>query len=417
MSRPLTLLFKVILPIALIAGGVSTFVHFKNTKPVEKPKPVAERVWNVSAIEVNPGAISPKISVFGSLLAAREVELRSLVAGEVIKVGESFRDGGFIKSGELLVEIDPFSYEAALDEKRSSLLEAKARLEELEATNASDRILLDRDLEILELEERNLARSEKLRKKGNISDKSLDAAQTSLSRQKQQVAQRRSQLNVMDAKIGQQKATIQRMEVSVRVAMRDLENTRLVAPFDGYVSEVSAELGKRLDARDKVAQFLEADQLEARFHLSNRQYGVILKSNSGIVGRPITAIWKAGDKATEFKGRVDRVGSTITANTGGIEVFAVLDKAPEIALVRSGAFVEILLNGETYDQAVSVPDFAVFDNMVVYVAKEGVLEKRDVQVLFDNGDTVVITGNLKKGDKLVTTRFAEIGPGMRVEIR
>lgn len=257
MSRPLTLMFKVILPIALIAGGAATFVHFKNTKPVEKPKPVAERVWNVSAIEVDPGAISPKISVFGSLLAAREVELRSLVAGEVINVGETFRDGGFIKNGELLVEIDPFSHEAALDEKRSSLLEAKARLQELEATNTADRILLARDLEILELEERNLARSEKLRKKGNISDKSLDTARTTLSRQKQQVAQRRSQLNVMDAKIGQQKATIQRIEVSVRVAERDLRNTRLVAPFDGYVSEVSAEIGKRLDARDKVARFLE----------------------------------------------------------------------------------------------------------------------------------------------------------------
>lgn len=304
-----------------------------------------------------------------------------------------------------------------MSEKESSLKEAEARLRELRAMLASDKALLEQDREILTLEERNIDRSETLKKRGNISDKALDTARTSLSRQRQQVAQRNAQIDIMGAKIGQQQAVIERLKVAVKLAERDLKNTRLVAPFDGFVSDVSAELGKRLDARDKVARFLESGNLEARFHLSNRQYGVLLQSSGGVEGRPIQVVWNAGSKQTKFKGVIERVGSEIEAATGGIEVFATLQSGPGIENARAGAFVEILLDGERYANAISVPDFAVFDDKAIFVAKEGKLERRNVEVLFDNGSEKIIRGDIAVGDQIITTRFAEIGPGIQVEIR
>ncbi|MBO6827392.1 MAG: efflux RND transporter periplasmic adaptor subunit [Sneathiella sp.] len=417
MSKSSGIALKAILPIVLLGAGVLAFQFMVATKPEEKPRPVKPRIWNVAAQEVTLTTVAPEIRVYGTLAAARDVELRSLVAGEVLSVGPNFRDGGRLEAGDLLIEIDPFSYEAALSEKKSSLREAEAKLRELRATLASDKVLLERDQEILKLEERNLARSETLKKKGNISDKSLDTARTSLSRQRQQVAQRQAQLDIMGAKIGQQQASIDRLNVAVEVAERDLKHTRLTAPFAGYVSEISAELGKRLDARDKVARFLEADNLEARFHLSNRQYGVLLQSNEGVAGRPIKVVWSAGTKKMIFNGVIDRVGSAIDAATGGIEVFATLQNEGGTANVRAGAFVEVLLEGEKYPDALSVPDFAVFDDQSVFVVEDGKLVKRAIEVLFDNGAEKIIRGDLKAGEKIVTTRFAEIGPGIQVEVR
>ncbi len=417
MSKSSGIALKAILPIVLLGAGALAFQFMVATKPEEKPRPVKPRIWNVAAQEVTLTTVAPEIRVYGTLAAARDVELRSLVAGEVLSVGPNFRDGGRLDVGDLLIEIDPFSYEAALSEKKSSLREAEAKLRELRATLASDKVLLERDQEILKLEERNLARSETLKKKGNISDKSLDTARTSLSRQRQQVAQRQAQLDIMGAKIGQQQASIDRLNVAVEVAERDLKHTRLTAPFAGYVSEISAELGKRLDARDKVARFLEADNLEARFHLSNRQYGVLLQSNEGVAGRPLKVVWSAGTKKMVFNGVIDRVGSAVDAATGGIEVFATLQNEGRAANVRAGAFVEVLLEGEKYPDALSVPDFAVFDDQSVFVVEDGKLVKRAIEVLFDNGAEKIIRGDLKAGEKIVTTRFAEIGPGIRVEVR
>jgi len=417
MRNRMGLILKIVLPLVLLAVGVGGFQYMVATKPEEKPRPVEIRVWNVSAQVAAPATISPEIRVYGTLAAARDVELRALVAGEVLSVGARFRDGGRLKAGDLLVQIDPFQYEANLVEKESSLKEAEARLRELRATLASDKVLLERDQEILKLEERNLARSETLKKKGNISDKALDTARTTLSRQRQQVEQRKAQLDIMGAKIGQQQAIIDRLKVAVKLAERDLKHTRLVAPFDGFVSDVSAELGKRLDARDKVARFLEAGNLEARFHLSNRQYGVLLQTHAGLDGRPIRVVWKTGNKQSEFEGVIDRVGSEIDAATGGVEVFAILKSGPGIENVRAGAFVEVLLEGERYENALTVPDFAVFDDQAVFVVEDGKLAKRTIEVLFDNGSQKIIRGDVKEGEQIVTTRFAEIGPGIQVEVR
>ncbi|MEP3247832.1 MAG: efflux RND transporter periplasmic adaptor subunit [Sneathiella sp.] len=411
------IIFRILVPLIILAVGAGGFAYFVATKPEEKPVPVEERVWNVAALTVNLSDRAPEISLFGTLIPSRDVELRSLVAGEVIRVGDNLKEGALLEKGDVLIEIDPFDFEASLTEKKASALEARSRLVELRATAKSDRASLARDKEILELDIRNLERSKKLSKKGNISDKALDDARSALSRQRQQVEQRSAQLEIQQARIGQQQAVLERLEVGVKRAQRDLENTRLVAPFRGYVSQIEAELGKRLDARDKVARFIDAGQLEVSFHLSDRQYGILRASQGGVIGRPVTVGWKAGQKTFPFSGTIARIGSEISADTGGISVYAVLQKGSEIAAVRPGAFVDVLLTGERYPNALELPEHAVYDNRRVYIVSEGRLEERTIQVLYDNGETLLVTGELEDGDQLVTTRFAEIGPGLKVEIR
>ncbi len=413
----LRIIFKIILPLLILSVGGGAFAYFLATKPVEKPVPVKERVWNVAVQDVRLSDRAPSLSLFGTLIAARDVELRSLVAGEVIRVGEIFKEGAVLEKGDLLVEIDPFDYEAALAEKKASALEARSRLEELKATERSDRASLARDKEILALDIRNLKRSEKLAKRGNLSDKALDDARSALSRQRQQVEQRSAQLDIQQARIGQQQAVLQRLEVGIKRAERDLTHTRLVAPFKGYVSQIEAELGKRLDARDKVARFTDAGQLEVSFHMSNRQYGILGASRDGVIGRPVSVSWKAGSRNHVFNGTIARIGSEISADTGGIQIYAVLDRTAAVAKVRPGAFVEVTLTGETYVNALEVPEHAVYGDKIVYVVSNGRLEERAVTTLYNNGDSLLISGELKDGDKLVTTSFAEIGPGLKVEVR
>ncbi len=411
------LIFKIILPLIILGGGVGGYRYFVATKAVETPEAVKERVWNVAVEKVQLSVLAPSVRIFGTLIPARDVELRSLVAGEVVRVSDHFKEGALLKKGEALIEIDPFDYEAILAERKATALEAQSRLVELKATRKSDRDSLARDREILAVDIRNLKRSELLAKRGNISVRALDDARNSLSRQHQKVEQRDAQLAVQGARIGQQEAVLTRLEIGVLRAERDLSNTRLIAPFDGYVSELGAELGKRVDAKDRIARMIDASQLEVQFHLSDRLYGVLIASKGGVISRPISVSWQTGNKEHVFKGNIARIGSEIKAETGGIEIYAILDSGSLIAEARPGAFVEVTLTGEPYANAIRIPEYSVYDGNTVYVVEEGRLVARTISVLFDNGDNLLITGDLKDGDQLVTTRFAEIGPSLKVEIR
>ncbi|MCF8468853.1 MAG: efflux RND transporter periplasmic adaptor subunit [Sneathiella sp.] len=411
------LFLKALLPLVILLLGVGIFVYLVETKPVIEPEVVAERVWTISAIPVKIMDQSLDLALFGSLKAARDVELRSLVSGEVIEVGDNFREGALLEKGELLVGVDPFEFQARLDESDAGLQEAKSRLNELNATLRSEQAALNRDREVLEREVRNVERAESLSKSGNISAKSLDDAHSALSRQRQAVELREAQLDILKARIGQQRSVIQRLDVGVRRAQRDLENTRLRAPFRGYLTEVNAEYGKNIGASDKVARLIDASEMDVQFLLSDSQYGLLVANSAGIIGRPVTVKWQSGDAELSFSGEVARLSSEISSDTGGVEVFAVLKASDNIDLLRPGAFVEIVLSGNRYTDVAKLPDNSIFNTNTIYAVNNGRLEPRKIDIVARDGSDVFVRGDLHEGDLVVTTRFPEIGQGIKVEVR
>ncbi len=412
------LIMKIVLPLVFLALGVMGFRYFLATKPVETPKEVVERSRNVSAMTAKPSEITSQIKVYGELVSARSVDLRSLVGGEVIQVSEQLIEGARIPEGNILLEVDPFEYEATVRERQASLIEAKSRLQELQASERSERVLLQQDREILELEKRNLSRAETLKKRGNISDKAMDDAQTALSRQQQQVEQRSAQLDIQKARIGQQRAVVQRLQVALERAERDLQNTHLIAPFGGYIQNVSVELGKKIDAKDLVATLIDDTRIEVRFHLSNAQYGALVSSQNGLIGRPLQVRWQAGSSSVDFSGVIARIGSSIQSTTGGVDVYARLEPSDKLERIRIGAFVEVSLAGISYPSAIRIPDYALFSGSEIFKIVDGRLQPITVELLENEGESLIITApELRAGDQILTTRFAEAGPGIKVEIR
>ena len=121
---------KIAIPTLFILGPLfiaTIMVMWPQSLTTKAP---TEKFWTVSAIPVQYGDYQPDLMLFGEIVAGRDIELRSLVAGQVIATGSAFREGGRVGLGELLVEIDPFEYQAALDEGRAQLNEAIARLAE-----------------------------------------------------------------------------------------------------------------------------------------------------------------------------------------------------------------------------------------------------------------------------------------------
>ena len=177
----------------LVVGAICLAGCAKDAPPTDKPAP------EVTVSQPVAREVTDYFEFPGCTEAVSEVEIRARVTGYIMKV--NFEDGQEVKACQVLFEIDPRPYEAALDK-------AKGELALLEATQ--------------EKAEADLARSERLRPSGAISQDEYEQ-------------------NV--AKLKQAKAGIASAKAAVAQAALDLEFTKIVSPIDGRVSKARIREG------------------------------------------------------------------------------------------------------------------------------------------------------------------------------
>ena len=107
----------------------------------------------------------------------------------------------------------------------------------------------------------------------------------------------------------------------------------------------------------------------------------------------------------------------IDSASGGIDLHArLLDHGLQSPL-RPGAFVTVVLPYVVYRQVARLPEAALHGQSHVFVVVAGRLEKRRVELVARIANDVLLRGEIRDGDRVVVTRYSEIGPGAKVEVR
>lgn len=407
---------KVLLPIFILLLAVAFAGYLRATKPPLQRTEIKERVWLVETVPASIATITPRLKLYGEIVAGQEVELRPLVSGRVVKLGDRFAEGGIVKKGAMLVTIDPFDYAAEVAERKAQLAEASAKLKQLQEELLSEKAQITSDKLQIGLRERDVLRRENLRKRGAGSEKSFDDARMALTDQRRQLAVRRKTIATLESRVVQQEAAITRAEVALRRAERNLEETRLTAPFAGFLRDVSTSLGKRVSTNDRVARLINAGRLEARFQISDDEYGRLI-AQAPIKGMKAEVVWRTRAKTFTYEAAIERTSGRVESGSGGIHLFARIKNMDVTTVLRPGVFVEIGILDRRYSNVVRLPDGALHGEDTVYVVVGGRLQSRKVSVVARTGNDVLVRGALKPDDKVVANIFAEIGPGVKVEIR
>ena len=417
MARRRYRFLKIALPLLTLVCAVLAVGYLRATKPEIERTGFEERARAVAAATVRIADVQPSISAYGEVVAERDVELRALVAGPVVAVGTNFVNGGTVRAGDLLVEIDPFEYRAAVTEAEASLAEARAQRAETEAELGAEKAGLVEERTQLELAERELERRQDLLAKGTAAQKSVDDALVRRSERARAAAGTERRAAGLRARLARQDAVIARSRVALERAERDLANTRLIAPFDGYLTGVTAALGKRLGVNDRVVRLLDQARLDIRIHLSDGDYGRLVSSAAGLRGRPVEVTWRAGSRNFPFRAVIQRADGEVDAASGGVRVYARIEDAGARVPLRPGAFVEVRIPDRVYRGAARLPETALVGGDTVYAVVEDRLEPRPVALLARVGNDVVVSGGIADGERVATTRFPEIGPGVKVQVR
>ena len=407
---------RFLLPIIVIVVAIAVAGFLRATRPEIERQPPQERVWPVAALRVAHSNAQPAFRVYGEVVAGREVELRALVAGVVVETSRDLLEGGIVKKGDLILAIDEFDFRTQLEERRAQAREARAKLGEIEARHRGNEDSLGWDRQELKLLKRDYDRAEKLRARGNVSEKFLDNARMALMNQRRTVVNDKTNVATEASRMEQQRSIIKRLDVSVLQAERELKETRLFAPFDGFLHSITAANGKRLSINDRVAKLVDANRLDVRVHLSNLQFGRLIAADEALEGRTVQIVWQLGEQRFSYDAVIERVGARIDATTGGVELFARIQSGGIGGRLRPGAFVDVRLPERRYQDVVRAPETALHGDSV-YAIVEQRLQRRAIEVVAQDGNSVLLRGNIRDGEQIVTTRFPEIAPGLKVEVR
>ena len=374
---------KFVLPVAVIAAALVSARLISANKPELRTRDSPPSLAVVDATRLTPGTYPVIIRSQGTVQPTVANTLVPSVAGTVMSISDIFVAGGAFKRGDILVQIDPRDYEIALIQARANYAEADARLQEQIALAEQAR-----------LEWRSLGRS---------------GQPSSLTLREPQVAAATANL---DAALAQ-----------VKRADLDLERTRVIAPYDGIVSERLVDPGQFVARGAPVGSIHSIDTVDVRLPLSNRQL-TYLRLPDTFSGSDVTQTLlpnvelRASIGATEhlWSGKLIRAEG-IDATTQQLNVIARIQNpyAQSDRPLRVGQYVQALIQGEVLEGVFVIPRAALREEREVLVIDENdEIQRRSVAVAWSDDDVAAISNGLREGELLVVTPLSTVSDGTPV---
>lgn len=398
----------------VLAGAWFIMERLAASRPERIPRSFTPTVYTVDTTIATRADNRPEIRLYGQVGAGRAVDLRTVVGGDVVEIHPELVAGRRVTGGAVLLRIDPFAYEGALLEARANLSAVEGAIAEIDARLASEREQLEAANAQLQLAKADLDRALQLSQSGALTGKEVDARRLVLSQRQQAASQSRNNILIAEAQRTQQEANAERLQWKIREAERKLADTALIAPFDGVISDETVETGRSVSANEVVASIYDDTALEVQFTLTNAQYGRMATDADPLIGRQVDVRWSVGGADYVWPAVIDRIGARVTAERGGVEVFAHIGKAENPVQLRPGAFVALSVPDRIWPDTFRVPETALRDADHVFIVVDGELKRRDVRLIAWDGEDAILDGDLDDGDRVLVTRLTEASEGVKV---
>jgi multidrug efflux pump subunit AcrA (membrane-fusion protein) len=414
LRHSLTGLFLAALTAALLLYAGQMVIAAVQTRMNAEPRkpPVRERIFAVNLVTAELQQIAPELTAFGRIESRRTLELRSAQGGRITQLSERFEEGGSVRAGEILVQVDPSDAQAAKQQAEVDMLDARA--EERDA--GRDLILANDELQATQaqaqLQVRAHQRQLDLQARGVGTTAAVEAAELTAVQARQTVISRRQAVSQAEARVDQAATRVARSRIVLDSAERDLADTTLRARFDGTLQAVTLVEGRLVSANEKLAELVDATVLEAVFRVSTRQYARLLDESGALLQAPVQVTLDAAGAGLVAQGCLSRASGAVGDGQTGRLLYASLALAPGF---KPGDFVTVKVSEPALDAVARVPASALgSDGTVLVLGAEDRLESLPVELLRRQDDDVLIRGQGLAGRQVVTGRTPLLGAGIRV---
>jgi membrane fusion protein, multidrug efflux system len=378
--RPSRKLFVMLAAVgaACLAG---TFVAWHRESASAAPQPGQATQGQQGPIPVFAGEAKAQdvpiiLRGIGAVQAYNTVSVKSRVDGNITQV--AYKEGQDVKAGELLVQLDPRPYQAALDQ-------ANATQEKDQATLANAQLNTARDAAIVNA---NLAVS-------------------------------RQQFDNDKATVASDQGMVDSDKAAVEAAKVNLDYTSIRSPIEGRTGARLVDIGNlvQASAATSLVVVTQMKPIYVTFSLSGTD---LTRIRENMARHPLSvAAFDASDQKQIAEGKLTLVDNQVNATTGMVTLKATFANDDEI--LWPGAFVNAHLVLDTVKNGVTVPSAAVQMGpkgaFVFLIKSDSTVEARQVEVVQIENNTALIGKGLQAGDKIVTSGQNRLFSGSKVAVQ
>lgn len=332
----------------------------------------------VTVMDIKPQTVPLSFQYAARISAYSNVEVRARVGGILLK--RNFIEGSEVQKGDVLFNIDPAPYEAALAQAKAQLQQAQAQLDQARREETRATSLFDQKVG---------------------SEKSRDDAISSRE--------------LAEASVAAAKATVQTAELN-------LGYTSVTAPISGITSLQQVPEGSLLSTSEFLTSITQLDPVYVNFSFSDSEAAEVrhlLDMRKAKGEEPKLTVDISFGDGTEYdkKATVDFTSSSIDVETGTLQARAIVAN-PEKRLLP-GQFVRATVTGVSLDDAILIPEVALMQGaqgqFVYTVGEDGNAKISPVTLGRKVAEGWIVDSGLKAGDKLIVEGIIKVRPGGPVQ--
>ena len=436
---------KILISAAIVVIGVIA-VMLLGAARSNKPAQAAPRPLDVEVVQVAQQDVPIYSEWIGTTDGMVNADIKAQVTGYLLR--QNYQEGSFVKKGQLLFEIDPRPFQAALDQAHgqvaqfqgqleqassqvtqaeaqvaqanSNLLQAEAQLAQAHANQVKTQLDVDKYAPLAE--QKAVTQQEYDNAvQGNIAAKAqVKAAEAGVEAARAGLRVANAQTGTAKATIATVKGQIENAKAAMRTAELNLGFTRIIAPIDGIAGIAQAQVGDLISTQSpSLTTVSTVDPIKVYFNLSEQEYLNFTKRNliEAQIGSSVAQIELglilADGTTYPHSGSFYFADRQVDQKTGAIRLAGIFLNPGNV--LRPGQYGRVRAVTSTKTDALLVPQRAVTELQgafqVAVVGSGNHVEIRNVKVGDHTGAFWIIEDGLKAGESVVVEGLQRVKPG------
>jgi len=352
------------------------FVVLPSCKPSSKPEAKgAAQTFGAAPVKVFKAVrtrISEKLFYTSTIEAWQQINLTPDVGGKIARI--LVNEGDRVGKGQVLAQLDVEAITLQLKQAEAALAVTQASF-----NNAQT----------------NLERMERLSKEKAVSDQQYEQVKLAYD---------------------SAKAQLEQAQATVNLAQHSLDVSILKAPFSGVIASRNAEVGDVINpmmggfspgSAGGVVTLVDFSRIKIRVDISGADITRIQKGQPAMLRVPT-------NPGQEFKGTVQVVNLAADPQTKKFGIEVAVDNPDQV--LRPGTFGEIVIEVQSHEDVLVVPQKAVIENKYVFIIQDGKAVRKEVTLGLQNTSMVEISSGVAEEDLVIVEGNFGLEDGAPIEV-